>query len=293
MLGRKDRFGILDAILIIATIVVAAYIFYRIKLRLHYNWDWKSIPRYLVYRDDTTGALKVNYLLEGLITTIKLSLWSMLLATIIGTFFGLLRTSSSLFNKLLGTTYVEAIRNLPPLVLVFIFYFFVSDQIMPLLGVDEFIRAQSGNTKEILEVLFVPTSLFTQFISAIVTIAIFEGAYITEIVRSGIESIERGQREASYALGLNWFDQMKDIILPQAIKRILPPMANQFISTVKDTSIVAAISIQELTFQGLQLSTSTHLVFEVWITVTVLYLLITYLLSFLVGRMEIRMRRSD
>ncbi len=164
---------------------------------------------------------------------------------------------------------------------------------MPLLGIEDFIRSRTGNSKEILEFLFVPTSLFTQFISGILTIAIFEGAFITEIVRAGIESIERGQREAAHALGLSWADEMRFVILPQATKRVLPPLANQFISTIKDSAIVSAISIQELTFEGRQLSTSTHRVFEVWISVTVMYLILTLSLSMLVNRMEKRLRRSD
>ena len=188
---------------------------------------------------------------------------------------------------------MELVRNLPALVMVFIFYFFVSDQIMPLLGIDSFIRARTGSSRQVLEFLFAPTSLFTQFISGIVTIAVFEGAFITEIVRAGIESVERGQREAAHALGLSGADQMVYVILPQATRRVLPPLANQFVSTVKDSSIVSAISIQELTFEGVQLSTSTQLIFEVWITVTAMYLLLTLSLSLAVHRLEKRLQRSD
>ena len=129
--------------------------------------------------------------------------------------------------------------------------------------------------------------------SALVTLALFEGAYITEIVRSGIESIEKGQWEASYALGLSRRQQIMHVILPQAIKRILPPLAGQFISTIKDSAIVSVISIQELTFQGMELMASTYLTFEVWITITVLYLMMALVLSLGVERLEIFMRRSD
>ena len=291
--GRKTKFRFLDVIVIAAILALALYVGYRMKVRLQYHWNWQIIPRYLLRRDPETHRLIPNYLLQGLLTTIKLSIWASILAIIIGTIMGVFRTSTSLFKRMVGRTYVELIRNLPPLVLIFIFYFFVSDQIMPLLGVDNFIRSRTGIAKEILEFLFARTSLFTQFISAILTMSIFEGAYITEIVRAGIESIERGQREAAYSMGLSWLDQMRFIILPQALKRILPPLANQFISTIKDSSIVAAISIQELTFEGLQLSTSTHLIFEVWISVTIMYLILTLSLSMVVSRLEKRMKRSD
>jgi len=129
-------------------------------------------------------------------------------------------------------------------------------------------------------------------LSALITLAIFEGAYITEIIRAGIQSIEKGQWEASYALGLSPWRQMRHIILPQATRRILPPLAGQFISTIKDSAIVSVISIQELTFQGMELMSATYLTFEVWITITGMYFVMTLCLSLGVERFELRMRRS-
>jgi polar amino acid transport system permease protein len=164
---------------------------------------------------------------------------------------------------------------------------------MPLLGLEPFVRSRSPQIQAALAVLFSPVSRFIQFLSAVVTIAAFEGAYITEIIRAGIESVERGQREAAYALGLSWLDQMRLVILPQAIKRILPALAGQFISTIKDSAIVAAISIQELTYQGMQLAVSTHFTFEVWLMVAVLYLVLTLSLSLGVSRLEKSLRKSD
>jgi polar amino acid transport system permease protein len=134
--------------------------------------------------------------------------------------------------------------------------------------------------------------MFPSFFSALITLALFEGAYITEIVRAGIQSIEQGQWEASQVLGLSRWQQMRHIILPQTVQRILPPMAGQFISTIKDSAIVSVISIQELTFQGMELMSSTYLTFEIWITITILYLILCLALSLGVERLEIFMRRS-
>ena len=125
------------------------------------------------------------------------------------------------------------------------------------------------------------------------TLAIFEGAYITEIVRAGIQSIPQGQHEAAYALGLSRLQTMRHVILPQAIKTILPPLAGQFISTIKDSAIVSVISIQELTFQGMELMAATYLTFECWITITILYLVLTLSLSLGVERFEIHMKRKE
>ena len=293
MIAQKVRFRWLDAVIIAALAAFAVFIGYRIKVGLNYKWHWASIPQYLVFRNPDTGRWAANYILQGLFTTLRLSIWATILATLIGIVLGVFRTTKSLFLRMIGRTYVEITRNLPPLVLVFIFYFFVADQIMPLLGLEPFVRSISPRAQAVLEVLFAPVSRFTQFISSAVTIAVFEGAYITEIIRAGIESVERGQREAAYALGLSWLDQMRLIILPQAIKRILPALAGQFISTIKDSAIVAAISIQELTYQGMQLAVSTHFTFEVWLLVAVLYLVLTLTLSLGVSRLESRLRRSD
>lgn len=260
---------------------------------LHYNWDWGSIPQFLFRYDEESKGWVTNILMQGLFTTIRLSVWSTLLATIIGTVMGLCRLSKSLFSRLIGRTYVELIRNLPPLVLIFIFYFFLSDQIMTSIGVDEFVKSRSEDTQALFTFLFAPPPLFSAFLSALITLALFEGAYIAEIVRAGVQSIERGQWEASHALGLSWWQQMRYIILPQATQRILPPLAGQFISTIKDSAIVSVISIQELTFQGMELMSATYLTFEVWITVTALYFILALALSLSVERLEIHMKRSE
>jgi len=116
------------------------YVYYRIQYGLEYKGNWAAIPQFLLRYDPATGRWIANYLLQGLITTLKLSLWAMLPATLVGLLVALCRTSTTLFLRMVGRSYVELVRNLPPLVLIFIFYFFVIDQIMPLLGIETFIR---------------------------------------------------------------------------------------------------------------------------------------------------------
>jgi polar amino acid transport system permease protein len=290
---KKSRITFLDITLFLLLLAGAIYILHRVKVGLHYNWDWGSIPQFLFRYDEESKGWVTNILMQGLFTTIRLSVWSTLLATIIGTVMGLCRLSKSLFGRLIGRTYVELIRNLPPLVLIFIFYFFLSDQIMTSIGVDEFVKSRSEDTQALFTFLFAPPPLFSAFLSALITLALFEGAYIAEIVRAGVQSIERGQWEASHALGLSWWQQMRYVILPQATQRILPPLAGQFISTIKDSAIVSVISIQELTFQGMELMSFTYLTFEVWITVTALYFILALALSLSVERLEIHMKRSE
>ncbi len=293
MYQRKTRITKLDVVITALLLVLAAFIVYRLTIKLNYKWNWAIVPQYLWYFDDAEGRWKANILIQGLLTTIRLSIWATLLAAIFGVITGILRTTPRLFNRLVGRTYVELIRNVPPLVLIFIFYFFVSAQIMPILGVEEFIRSRGPTTQKVLAFFFSTPDLFTAFISGVVTVAVFQGAYITEIVRAGIQSIEKGQTEASYALGLSWGQQMRDIIMPQALKRVLPPLANEFINTIKYSAIVSIISIQELTFQGMQIMSATHVTIEVWLTITAMYLVMCLTLSFCVQWLERRLARSE
>jgi polar amino acid transport system permease protein len=290
-LKKKLKFSLLDAGILLLVTAILGYIGYRITIGIHYHWHWSAIPQYL-FRIDANGNWKANLLMQGFFTTIRLSIWATLIASILGTVAGFFRISRSLFKRLLGRTFVELIRNTPPLVLVFIFYFFVSGQIMPVLGVDDFARNASERVQGIMTFLFAPPRFFSAFISATVTVAIFEAAYITEIVRAGIQSIEKGQFDACHALGLSWRQKMQYVILPQAIQRILPPLAGQFISTIKDSAIVSVISIPELCFQGMELMAATYLTFECWITITALYLILTLSLSLAVARLENFMKRA-
>lgn len=259
---------------------------------LTYNWKWQVVPQYLFRYDEVLERWVPAILMQGFLTTLRLSIWATILATIIGTVMGLLRASQGLFQKLLSGTYVELVRNLPPLVLIFIFYFFVSDQILPPLGLEEWVRSSPDGTKKTIALLFAPPALLNSFVSALITLSIFEGAYVTEIVRAGIQSIEKGQWEASAALGLSQWQQMGHVILPQAIRRILPPLTGQFISTIKDSAIVSVISIQELTYQGMALMASTYLTFEVWITIGGMYLCLTLLCSLAFEQVELFWHRK-
>jgi len=291
--AKKAKFRAIDVVIILLCIAVGVYVYYRIKYGLEYKGNWSAIPQFLLHRSKETGRLVPNYLLQGLITTLKLSVWATILATIVGIIIGLFRTGKNQFLRMVGRTYVELIRNLPPLVVIFIFYFFIVDQILPLLGVEEFIRSRSEEAQAILAIFFAEKSLFVQFISGVIAVAFFEGAYITEVIRAGIESIERGQIEAAYSLGLSWLDEMRFIIMPQVIKRVLPTLANEFINTIKYSSITSIVSIQELTFMGRQVVVATRYLFETWITVSAMYMVLTLSLSLVAGQLEKKMRRSD
>lgn len=281
----------LNLLLLASLVGFISFIAYRLIFALNYNWNWSVIWTYLVRFDEQSGRWLPNVLLQGLFTTIKLSIWGMLVAGLLGLIIGVIRTSKRLFFRLCSRTYVELIRNTPPLVLVFLFYFFVSDQILPAIGAETFVRSLSPEWTSRLAFFAAPPELFIAFLSGVLTIGLFQSAYITEIVRAGIEAIDDGQWDASRALGFTHFQQLRLVILPQALRLMMPPLANEFINTIKYSSIVSIISIQELTFQGLQVMSSTQVTIEVWITITLMYLVICFSLSMLVHYLENRLNR--
>ena len=283
------RLGWMDYVVFAILIAAVAYVWYRVDSVLEYRWDWAVIPHYLYRWDEEQQRWVANLLMQGLYTTIRLALWSIVLAALIGVVFGIMRTSRRLFPRLLSRVYVELIRNVPPLVFIFIFYFFISSQIMPLLGIEELVRSASPETLTWLEFLFGPPKLISNVISGVICLAMFEGAYVTEIVRAGIQSIPKTQTEAGLSIGLSRLKLMRYVILPQAVQRVVPPLAGQFITLVKDSSIVSLISIQELTFLAIETAVSTTRVFEVWITVAGLYFCVCYFCALLFDWMERRM----
>jgi len=289
MSRRTYRISWLDLLLIALLLSFIVFVVYRLTYSLNYNWKWSIIPTYLVRYDPESGRWLPNILLQGLFVTIKLSIWGMFLAAVLGLLMGLARTSRRLFFKLCARTYVELIRNTPPLVLIFIFYFFVSDQILPAFGIESFVRNLSAESVDWLTLVATTPAMFIPFLSGVITIGIFQSAYITEIIRAGIEAIDKGQWDASKALGLHRWQQLRLVILPQALRIMLPPLANEFINTIKYSSIVSIISIQELTFQGIQVMTSTQVTIEVWLTITLMYLLLCLTLSIGVHRLEGRL----
>ena len=286
---RKYRVHLLDVIIFALVVATIAYIGYRVDSVLVYKWDWSAIPNYLFRHDEESQLLVPNLLVLGFLTTLRIAFWGIILASVLGVALGIARTSKRLFPRLVGWAYVGFIRNIPPVPFLFLFYFFISSQILPIKSIDEFLSSASPSTIQILEILFGPANLITNFLSGLISLSLMISAYIAEIVRAGIQAIPRGQIDGGYSIGLSRFQVMRYIVLPQAFQRIVPPLAGQLIILIKDSSLVALISIQELTFMAMEIAISEQRFFEVWIFTGFMYFVVCFSLAMVFDRLERRM----
>ena len=289
---RRPRLTWLNAALAALCLGAVGYFAWRTHSVLDYRWNWSTIWPFVIKTDPASGRWVPNLLVEGLFTTIRLAFWGILFAGIIGTVMGLARTSRRLLPRLIADSYVMLIRNIPPVVFVFVFVFFIASQIMPVLGLGDRVRAASPTAQWWISILFGPPNLIDNFFLGLICLSVFSGAYVTEIVRAGIESVPKAQIEAGDSLGMSRSDVVRFVVLPQALRNVLPPLAGQFIQLIKDSSLVSLVSIQELSFMAQDIQVATQRVFEVFVFVAALYFAICFGLSQLFGLLERRAARA-
>ena len=205
-------------------------------------------------------------LLIGAGVTIQITVLSTAIGFVIGLIVGVARISNLRVLRMLAEVYVEFFRGTPLLVQIFLFYF-----ALPVI---------TGQRID-------------PFIAAISACGINSGAYVAEIFRAGIQSIDEGQMEAGRSLGMTWLQTMRYIIVPQAFKRVIPPLGNEFIAMLKDSSLVSVIGFEELTRRGQLIIAKTYGSFEIWMSVAVIYLVMTLTISRFVAYLERRCRVHD
>ena len=285
---HRRRFGWIDFTLLGVVALLLGYFVWNATVVFKYRWDWSTIWPFVFRIDPATGKWIPNIILDGLLTTLRLAVWGILLAGAIGVLMGIARNSRRLFLRLLSGLYVMLIRNIPPVVFVFVFVFFIASQVMPKLALGNSVAALSPSGQWWVSVFFGNPRLIDNFLLGLICLAVFSGAYVTEIVRAGLESVPRSQIEAGDSLGLSRLDVMRFVVLPQAIRNVLPPMAGQFIQLIKDSSLVSLVSIQELTFMAQDVQVTTQRVFEVFVFVGAIYFIICFSLSRLFAALERR-----
>ena len=255
--------------LCILAVIAALFYYFFVTRGITYIWHWERIPEMLFYHgpksaDDPSVRLRMGILMIGFVMTIEISAVATIFGILIGTIVGIARLSKEPVTRGLSLAYVELIRNTPLLVQIYIIYFFVGSMLR-----------------------------LSAFAAGTAALSIFAGAYVGEIVRAGIQSIHKGQMEASRSLGMSYAQAMRHIVLPQAFKRIIPPLAGQFISLIKDSSLVSVIALADLMFQGQQAVARTYHAFEIYFTVALLYLVMTFTLSMATQYVERRLAISD
>lgn len=211
-------------------------------------------------------------LLQGSILTIEITALSVFFGTLIGLFVGMGKLSKNKIIKALCSAYVTVIRGTPLLVQVFIIYF----------GLPNLFYLLTGNRHPI-----------EPLVAAVWACSINSGAYVAEIFRAGIQSIDRGQMEAARSLGMTHGQAMRYVILPQAFRRVVPPLGNEFIALMKDTSLLSAIGVEELVRKGQLYASTTFATFPVYTGIALFYLVMTMTVSRWVSYMERRLRVSD
>ncbi|MDD3342036.1 MAG: amino acid ABC transporter permease [Sulfurospirillaceae bacterium] len=299
----------------IAFYIALGYALFIAASHMNYIWKWTSVPKYFAYEKTETlsapidGTIKIRDLsiivmgsddskevilekdykpnvkdgdsvyendiiakktywhrgplLDGLIVTLQISGMAAILAFSIGAILAFMRISNYQFLKDIATVYIAIIRGTPLLVQIFIFYFIIAT---------------------IFEL--------ERFLAGALSLGIFFGAYIAEVLRGAIQSIDKGQYEAAKSLGMNYVQTMIYIIMPQALKRALPTLVGEMIALVKDSSLVSVISITDLTKVGREIVANTFSPFETWLIIAAMYFSITFLLSLLGHKIESKMKKQ-
>lgn len=226
-----------------------------------YTWGW-----FVVSPWTPKGQTNLRFLMSGLGWTVLLAACAILLSVITGLLVSLLSLSKRNSLRAVGRIYVEIFRSIPMLVMVLWVYY----GLPVVLGIE-------------LDV----------FAAGVVALAVCDSAFEAEIFRAGIQSIDRGQHEASESIGLSWLDKMRFVILPQAVRRILPPLGNQFVYMLKTSSLVSIIGLTELTRKANELVVTEYRPLEIYTFLILEYLILIVIVSFLVRLLERRMGVSD
>jgi polar amino acid transport system permease protein len=236
------------------TMLLVAWAVLRGAESMGYNWQWYRIPRFIFLPDGSPGPL-----LQGAGITLLVSGLGLAGAAVLALGTALLRLSGSVVGQALARGYLELIRNTPLLVQIFFIYFVLA----PAVGLG-------------------------RMPSAVLALALFEGAYASEIIRAGILGIPRGQWEGALSLGMSRGSIYRQVILPQALRNVLPPLTSQGVSLIKDSALVSTIAIYDLTMHGQAIIAETFLSFEIWFVVAAIYLVFTLTLSSLARLLEKR-----
>ena len=220
----------------------------------NYNWGWYAISPF-----NQLGSTNISFLISGLGFTVSVSIISIFFATLLGLLISVIGLSKLKFVRYINITYIEIIRSVPVLVMILWIYY----GLPVLVGIN-----------------------FTAFTAGIIALSICDSPFLAEIFRSGFEAVPKGQNEAGTSLGMRFYERFRLIILPQAVKIILPALGNQFVYMLKMSSLVSIIGLNELTRKANELVVSQYRPLEIYTFLVLEYLVLILVISYLVRRME-------
>ncbi len=252
---RMRKIPVLSVALYALIIGVIIWSAYTGAQSMGYNWQWYRMPQYF-YRL-TDDGFQWGEIAIGLLKTLQLSAIAFVLATVIGLVVALLRMSGLVVGTAVAIGFLEFIRNMPILVLLYLYYYVLG----PVFG-------------------------FDRFTASILCLAVFHGALISEILRAGIQAVAPGQWEAAKSIGMSTTQAYRYIVLPQSVRFMLPPMTGEVVHLVKSSAIVSVIAVAELTTIGRNIISDTYMSFEVWFTIAAVYMVVTLALSIGVSWLE-------
>ncbi|MGB0372522.1 MAG: amino acid ABC transporter permease [Opitutales bacterium] len=266
------RFRILDCAVLLVIVGAVSWFLLHAFTSFNYDWDWAKAWEWISDPNESFGGL--SFYASTILNTLKITLCVVLLASILGFIGGLSHASNSTSLRVLSTAYVATLRNLPPLVSIFILHFFLTGQLIPLLPLNTFTEwLDEGSLRKL---IFASPDAFEYMLSGIIALSIIEGAFITEIVRGGLKGIPPGQEQAGRSLGMNSIQTLRFVLIPQLLKIIRLPMGNSVVSILKNTAILSLISVHDLTFAAQDIANSNSRIFEIWIITGVIYFLLGY-----------------
>lgn len=264
---------LLDGMLLFCLALAGYFFVVHAKESLPQVWDWERIIPYIYWND--AAGWHAGLFLRGLATTVRLGVCSGLLALVVGFAVGSWTAQHKNWLTCVFMALITVLRNTPPLVLLFLLYFFASEQLFS--GLDDRVRNLPPLLQEVMAILFAPAGQADRMLAAVITLGLYEGAYVAEIVRAGLESLPRSQWDAAAALGFSRGQRLRLVMGPQALPLMMPPLAGQCVSVFKESALASLISVPELTFQGMEVMSVSRLPFETWFVVGGLYLILSVL----------------
>lgn len=258
-----SRFPVLPGSKVFSIVLYLVLVYLLVRLALNgaeamgYNWQWYRVPEYLFrFTDD---GFEWGEITRGLAATLELSLLSFLLATGLGAIVTLLRMSKLVVGTAIAVAFLEIVRNTPLLVLLYLFYYVLG----PIFALD-------------------------RYAAAVLCLGVYHAALVSEILRAGVNSVAGGQLEAAQSVGMSNTQAYRHIVLPQAMKFLLPPMTGEVVHLIKSSAIVSVIAVVEMTTVGRNIIADTYMSFEIWFTIAAVYLLVILVLSLASSQMEKR-----